>query len=371
MSSIEKTEHGTYRVRYRTPDGRSRSKSFKRRADADAFAATVETSKLQGTYTDPSLGKTRFGDWAKHVQDSRINLAPTTRARDDSYFRSLILPYFADEPLARVNPVQVQKWVNTLVAEEYAPGTIRKAYQLLSAVFNSAVNSDLIPRSPCRGIKLPKDVKEEMRFLSAEEVEQLADAIDPRYRALVLTGAYAGLRPGELFGLKVNRLDMLRRQLKVVEALTEVSGKIRLGPPKSKASKRTVTMPEFLVEELAQHLAQYLDPDGWVFSAPHGGPVRRTNFRRRFWMPAVRTSVGEPMRSHDLRHTHAALLIAQGVHVKVLQDRLGHASITTTLDTYGHLMTGLDEAAASKLDGIRGAATSHSTLRASSQDDPR
>jgi hypothetical protein len=145
VSSIEKTEHGTYRVRYRTPDGRSRSKSFKRRADADAFAATVETSKLQGTYTDPSLGKTRFGEWAKHVQDSRINLAPTTRARDDSYFRSLILPYFADEPLARVNPLQVQKWVSALVAEEYAPGTIRKAYQLLSAVFDAAVNSDLIP----------------------------------------------------------------------------------------------------------------------------------------------------------------------------------------------------------------------------------
>lgn len=139
---------------------------------------------------------------------------------------------------------------------------------------------------------------------------------------------------------------MLRPQLKVVEALTEVSGKVRLGPPKSKASKRTVTLPEFLVEELAQHLAQYRDPDGWVFSAPQGGPVRRTNYRRRFWMPAGPASVGEPLRFHDLRHTRAALLIAQGVHAKVLQDRLGHASITTTLDTYGHLMTRLDEQAA-------------------------
>ena len=200
MASVDKTEHGTYRVRFRTPDGRSRSKTFKRRVDADAFAATVETSKLQGTYTDPSLGKTRFGEWAKHVQDSRINLAPTTRARDDSYFRSLILPYFTDEPLARVNPVQVQKWVSTLVARDYAPGTIRKAYQLLSAVFDAAVNSDLIPRSPCRGIKLPKDIRDEMRFLSTEEVEQLAEAMDPRYRALVLTGSYAGLRPGAVVG---------------------------------------------------------------------------------------------------------------------------------------------------------------------------
>jgi hypothetical protein len=157
MASVDKTEHGTYRVRFRTPDGRSRSKTFKRRVDADAFAATVETSKLQGTYTDPALGKTRFGEWAEHVQASRINLAPSTRARDDSYFRSFIHPYFADEPLAKVNPLHVQGWVSALLAKDYAPGTIRKAYQLLSAVFDAAVSSDLIARSPCRGIKLPKD----------------------------------------------------------------------------------------------------------------------------------------------------------------------------------------------------------------------
>jgi len=353
MSSIEKTQHGTYRVRFRTPSGRSRSKSFKRRVDADAFAATVETSKLQGIYTDPALGKTPFGTWAQHVQASRINLAPSTRARDDAYFRSLILPYFADEPLAKMNPLQVQAWVSGLAAKGYAPATIRKAHQLVSATFDAAVNSDLIPRSPCRGINLPRVAREEMRFLSPEEIEKLADAIDPRYRALVLTGAYTGLRPGELLGLKVDRLDMLRRQLRVVEALTEVKGHVRLGPPKSKASRRTVTMPAFLVEELARHLALYRDPDGWVFPAPHGGPVRRTNFRRRIWNPAVRASVGEPMRFHDLRHSHAALLVAEGVHPKVLQDRLGHASITTTLDTYGHLMTGLDEEAANQLNALR------------------
>ena len=353
MSSVDKTDHGTYRVRFRTPDGRSRSKTFKRRVDADAFAATVETSKLQGTYTDPALGKTLFGRWAEHVQASRINLAPSTQARDEAYFRNLIHPFFADEQLAKVNPLQVQGWVSALLAMDYAPGTIRKAYQLLSAVFDAAVSSDLIARSPCRGIKLPRDVREEMRFLSPEEIEKLAGAIDPRYRTLVLTGAYTGLRSGELFGLKVNRLDMLRRQLRVVHTLTEVKGLVRLGPPKSKASRRTVTMPAFLVEELAQNLAQYRDPDNWIFSSPQGGPVRRTNFRRRFWLPAVQASVGEPLRFHDLRHSHAAILIAAGVHPKVLQDRLGHASITTTLDTYGHLMKGLDEEAAQRLDEQR------------------
>jgi integrase len=157
---------------------------------------------------------------------------------------------------------------------------------------------------------------------------------------------------------------MLRRQVQVAETLTEVKGQIRLGPPKSKASRRTVTMPAFLVEELAQHFGQYLDPEGWVFSSPQGGPVRRTNFRRRFWLPAVQASVSEPLRFHDLRHSHAALLIAQGVHPKVLQDRLGHASIATTLDTYGHLMKGLDEAAADALDTSRRESPPGNTRRA-------
>lgn len=353
MASINKTKHGTYRVRFRTPDGRDRSKTFKRRAEADAFAATVETSKLSGAYTDPSLGKTRFGDWAGQFQASRINLRPSTLARDDAYFRNLILPAFGHLRLAKIHPLQLQQWVSALDADGYAPATVRKAYQLVSAAFDAAVNSDLIPRTPCRGIKLPRMRRDEMRFLTADEIDHLADSIDSRYRALVLTAAYTGLRIGELAALKVNRLNMLRRQIKVVETLSEVRGELHLGPPKSQASRRTVTMPAFLVEELAAHLATYRDQDDWVFTSPEGGPIRRTNFRRRYWQRAVKASVGEPLRFHDLRHSHAALLVAQGVHPKVLQDRLGHASITTTFDTYGHLMAGLDQAAAEALELAR------------------
>lgn len=358
MASIDKTSHRTYRVRYRSPDGRSRSKSFKRRVDADAFAATVETTKLQGMYTDPALGRTRFGEWARHVEASRVHLSPSTRARDDSYLRSLVLPAFGDLALAKVNRLHVQAWINDLVGRGYAPATIRRAYQLVSVTFEEAIDSDLIPRSPCRRIKLPMQTRDEKRFLSPDEVEHLAESIDPRYRALVLTGAYTGLRPGELFGLKIHRLDMLRRQLQVVEALTEVKGELRLGTPKTRAARRALTMSSFLVDELAEHLSRYGDPAGWVFPSPEGGPVRRTNFRRRFWLPAVAASVGEPFRMHDMRHSHAAMLIAEGVHAKVLQSRLGHASITTTLDVYGHLMEGLDEAAAEMLDTVRSSARS-------------
>ena len=122
-----------------------------------------------------------------------------------------------------------------------------------------------------------------------------------------------------------------------------------LGTPKTLASRRQVALPRFVATALSHHLAQSPPGgDGFVFQAPMGGPARRTNFRRRTWVPAVRSSVGEPMRFHDLRRTHVALLIEQGEHPKTIQARLGQASIATTLDVYGHLFDGLDEAAADR-----------------------
>ena len=137
----------------------------------------------------------------------------------------------------------------------------------------------------------------------------------------------------------------------VAEALTEVRGELAFKAPKTAASRRTVALPGSLVSVLRDHLSAWpAVGNGLVFTGAEGKPMRRTNFRRRAWGPAVAASVGEPCRFHDLRHSHAAMLIAQGEHQKTIQSRLGHASISTTLDTYGHLMEGLDQAAAERLD---------------------
>ena len=128
--------------------------------------------------------------------------------------------------------------------------------------------------------------------------------------------------------------------------------------PKTSASHRQIALPRFVANVLAEHLATWPPgSDGFVFQAPMGGPVRRSNFRRRVWLPAVKASVGEPMRFHDLRHTHVVMLIAQGEHPKTILARLGHTSISTTLDTYGHLFEGLDEAAADRLDASNAPST--------------
>jgi len=217
---------------------------------------------------------------------------------------------------------------------------------------NSPGCSGLIARSPARSISLPKAEHREMRFLSVDEISSLADTIEDRYQALVLTAAYTGLRAGELGALRVDRLNLLRRTLRVEEALSSVRGHLSVGPPKTPAARRTVGIPAFLCEILADHISRFPGEDDLVFSATEGGAIRWTNFRRRVWKPAVSDSIGEPCRFHDLRHSHAALLIAAEEHPKVIQARLGHASIRTTLDTYGHLAKGLDGAAADRLDQV-------------------
>ena len=131
----------------------------------------------------------------------------------------------------------------------------------------------------------------------------------------------------------------------------EVEGRIIVGPTKTRASRRTVSLPGLLVEALESHLAEYgTGQDGFVFASPNGGPLSASGFRSRIFKPAVECSVVLPFTPHGLRHSHVALLIADGAHPKTIQVRMGHSSIRVTLDTYGRLFDGLDEAVAAALD---------------------
>ena len=300
---------------------------------------------MRGQWIDPRLAKTTFGEWEPTYTASRVHLAPSTRATAESLMRNHVLPYFGQRPFGSVTPTDVQAFVSQLQSAGLAASTVRQCYLLTAGVLSSAVESDLIARSPCRGIHLPKADHKEMRFLDGGEVVALVEAINPRYSPLVATAAYTGARFGELAALRASRLDLLRGTLTVVQQLSEVNGHLLIRPPKTEASRRQIALPRMLCDMLAEHFTKYPPVDGYVFTSPEGALLRRNNFRKRFFLTAVRASVGEPVRSHDLRHTHVAMLIAQGEHPKVIQTRLGHSSIKVTLDCYGHLFEGLDEAA--------------------------
>lgn len=221
MAHIQKRSDQQYRVRYRDPDGRERSKSFSRVADARRFKATVEDELARGLWVDPRAGRPLFQDFAAPLAEGRRNVRPATRDRIGGFLRAQILPRFGFVPLNRITRHSVQAWVDDL-ATTLAPRTVRDSYRSLAGLLREAVLQGFLRQSPCHLIALPRLARGEPRYLSAEEVERLAYAIDPRYHSLILTDAYLGLRWSELAGLKRVNLDLDGGRLFVVGALQRV-----------------------------------------------------------------------------------------------------------------------------------------------------
>jgi integrase len=326
VASIQKRVRNgrvTYRVRYRDPAGRQRSQVFARKVDAQRFLNETENARLRGTWTDPSLGRVPLGEWLAEWWATTTNLRPSTAARDQDYVRLYVAPRFGSMPLGSIGQRDVRAWVADLSGQGLAPATVQKAYQLLGKVMGAAVDAGMISQSPCRRVPLPKVEREEMRFLTPAEVATLADAIRPAYRALVLVGAYGGLRIGELAGLRRGRVDLLHGTVEVAEIVTEVRGELGFGPPKTRASRRRVGLPQAVTAELARHLAAPGVAEEFVFTAPQGGPLRVAGFRYRVWRPATQVAGLQGLRIHDLRHTAVALWIAAGANPKEVSARRG------------------------------------------------
>jgi integrase len=363
MASPKKTSSGNWTVRYRDPDGHQHRRTFKRRIEAEQHLRHVETSKDRGVFIDPADAKTRLDEWITYWHASRLNLRPSTEARDRAYINLYINPHLGRHQLGHLTPTRIRKWVATL-NETLAPATTRKAHMLLRSALQAAVADRMIPTNVCEGTSLPAAAEPTHRYLTMPQVHDLANTIDERFKAFVYVGALAGLRPGELAALRLSNLDLGNQRLTITNTSVEQGGVITYGPPKTAASKRTISIGTALTGILTEHLDDFgpgsnvtpithvtdTTTSPLIFTGGGGGPLRLTNMRRRQWRPAVAMSVGAPMRIHDLRHTHAALLIAQNEHPKVIQARLGHASILTTMNTYGGLFPGFDEGVAEAID---------------------
>jgi len=343
VGHVQKRGPSSYKARYRGPDGRERSTTFTRKGDAERWLAEIEVEKSRGTWIDPALSRQRFGDYAMGWLADQVHLAPTTSLKVRGHLRNHLLPKFGPMRLSSIQPRDVRSWIAEASRQGVAPNTIRAISSTLGRIVKTAVRDGLIGRSPCDGVEMPRaGVAAEMRFLTAAEVVRLAEAIDRRYRAAIYLAAYSGLRWGELAALRPERLDLDRGFVEVRESLADVSGQLLVQPPKS-GKVRSVSLPDFVCDVLEVHVAEFPDAR-YVFTSPGGGPLRRSNWYRRKFKPAVSAAGLDPkFRFHDLRHTCAALAIAQGAHPKAVQERLGHSTVRLTLDCYGHLLPGLDE----------------------------
>lgn len=314
----------------------------------------VKTDVARGEYIDPRLARSRFGEWADEWMATTAHLRPKTRAGYESDLRVHVLPVFGERAIGSIQQVDVRRFVANMLNAGSAPGSVRNARKVLRLVLATAEGSGAVRGNACNGVRVPASPKADMVFLGPEEIEALARAIGPRYDTLVRFAAYTGLRAGEIGALRVGRLDLLRGRVLVAESVTEVDRLgLVFGEPKT-YQRRSVTLPGFLRDELGAHLAgREVGPDDFVFPSPDGSVMHHKAFYRSKFKPAVVAAGLRPhMRFHDLRHTCASLCIALGAHPKAIQERLGHSSITVTLDRYGHLFPKLNEALAAQLDEL-------------------
>lgn len=358
----------TWRARYRGPDRRERSKSFRLKSDAERWLAQQRSLMAQGDWTDPAQGRITFGEYAVAWLEARADLKPKTRHQYQSLMRLHILPTWRTVSLAKITFEGLTQWVARLSLGGLGASAIRQSVFVMSAALDHAVRSGRIRSNPARGLGLPRIQRRDYVFLTHEQVLDLASEAGT-WRMLILLLGYTGLRWGEATALRVCDIDLARRRIDVRRAFSDVGGHVILGTPKSHQS-RTVPIPRFLAAEIATATSGK-HPDSLIFSMPGGSVVRLSNWRRSVFLPArSRADLSIRFRIHDLRHTAASLMIQAGYPPKMLQEIMGHASITTTLDLYGHLYPGEMDRYADRLDGAAGNADAAKMRPADTGDEP-
>ena len=335
MASIKKRADGRYRARYRDATGKEHAQHFARKVDAQKWLDEETTKLVTGAYVDPKAGKITFAKYVDLWMATKADVAASTFVNITGRIEKHAKPYLGPMPVASVRPTHARAFVAHLVGQGLAPSTVKGIVLTVGQVFAQAVDDSMIVRSPFANVALPSDRHREVQhFLDPDQVNRLAAAIGDRYRAAIFLAAYGGLRAGELWALRVDSVNVLSRAVEVSESASEAGG-WHVGPTKT-GKRRTITVPRFLATMLGEHIGRY--SSGYVFTASEGGPVHHRNFRRRDYAPAVKLAeLPGGLRFHDLRHTCAALLIANGRHMEEVKDYLGHSSIRVTSDRYGHL----------------------------------
>jgi integrase len=232
--------------------------------------------------------------------------------------------------------------------------TPAKTYRLLHAILATAVEDNLILKNPCSIKRAGQERPTERPVATLDQIEKIASVIDQRYKAMVLLATWTGMRFGELAGLTRANLDILHKRVKVLQQLQELNdGSRRLTQPKTSAGVRTIAIPPHLIPDLDDHVRGWAlsGPDGLVFPAPDGTPLRRSNFNRRTWQPACQVAGLSGFRFHDLRHTGNTLAASTGASLKELMSRMGHSSPRAAL-IYQHATTDRDITIANALSEI-------------------
>jgi integrase len=318
--------------------------------------ARLRADALAGTLGDPQrLTVAAFLHlWLEDV--ARPSVRASVHRRYADIVRLRIVPQIGGIALSRLTPVHVQSMLTSLENKGVSPRGRQMAYDRLHRALGQAVQWGMVPRNVCDAVTRPRAPRPTMQVLTPEQSNVLLTvARGDRFYALYVLAVTTGLRQGELLGLQWGDVDLAGAVLHVRHALHEMAGRLWLDEPKTAKARRAVDLSAVAVAALPEHRERMLaegHPLEFVFCDSHGGPVRKSNLIRRSFLPLLKRAGLPRIRFHDLRHTAATLLLLQGVHPKVVQERFGHSQISITLDTYSHVLPSMGREAAAKLDAL-------------------
>ena len=340
-----------WQVRYRNPEGQSRNKSFIRQVDAERFASSIEYELNRGSFFDPKLGQVKFKDLAEKWFKTRT-ANPTTIKQNDIHLRHHILPYWGEKPIGTIKNSDIQSWIAQLNSAGLSARYVRLVFANFRLVLEVAVRDDLLTKNPAiaRNFSFPPVSNQRLEVWSPDQFKAILEALPPEAKLMALLGGTCGLRQGEIFGVRVQDLDLERGVITVRQQITALDYKPTPVLTKNRRT-RSVPLPSFVADLLKEHLTTHeplegertLEPSvgGLIFYLREQKPINKNYFNTAIWLPAIKRA-GLPRSRingmHGLRHFCASVWLSNGVSIKAVSTYLGHSDPGFTLRVYTHLM---------------------------------
>lgn len=349
MPAYKDTERGTWYVKFYYTDWTGEKKvkkkrGFKKKSEALDFEREfLNKEQMNCDMPFKSLVDVYF-------EDMRTRLKTSTMSTKEYIVADKILPYFADLPINTIKAPHIRKWQNQLLSKSYSQTYIKTVNNQLSAIFNYAVRYYDLKENPChKAGSIGKSRADDMKFWTLDEFNTALPYItDNAAKTALILFFYSGMRCGELLALTAKDFDFDNLTVSITKSYTRLNGKDYITEPKTPKSKRVITLPPFVIQSIKDYIDTLYDYDNTDRLFPYTKHFFRHNLER-----ACAKSGVKRIRVHDLRHSHASLLIELGVNILIISQRLGHEKIETTLGTYSHLYPNKHEDVANQLETLK------------------